>query len=64
MSICCCDWFNKEADWPIARQDKARQKRILGRRRRRVESEESRADAERNKMNLPCRKQALSHGKE
>ena len=44
VNICCCDWFNKEADWPIVRQDKARQKGILG--RRRVESEESRADAE------------------
>ena len=20
-----CDWFNKEADWPIAEQDKVRQ---------------------------------------
>ena len=22
--ICHCDWFNKEADWPIAEQDKVR----------------------------------------
>ena len=43
MNICHCDWFNNEADWPIAGQDKVRQesqtRRILG--RRRVESEES-----------------------
>ena len=25
MKICCCGWFNKEADWPIAEQDKVRQ---------------------------------------
>ena len=24
VNICCCDWFNKEADWPIAGQDKVR----------------------------------------
>ena len=23
--ICHCDWFNKEADWPIAEQDKVMQ---------------------------------------
>ena len=22
--MCCCDWFNKEADWPIAGHDKVR----------------------------------------
>lgn len=22
--LCCCDWFNKEADWPIVEQDKVR----------------------------------------
>ena len=39
VNICHCDWFNKEADWPIVRQDKVRQenqtKRMLGRRSRR-----------------------------
>ena len=24
VNICCCDWFNKEADWSIAGQDKVR----------------------------------------
>ena len=42
-----CDWFNKEADWPIAKQDKVRQenqtKRILG---RRMESEEMVGDTD------------------
>lgn len=36
MNICHCDWFNKETDWPIARQGKVRgenqTKRMLGRR--------------------------------
>ena len=40
VQICHCDWFNKEADWPIGKQDKVRQKsqttRMLG--GRRVES--------------------------
>ena len=25
VDTCHCDWFNKEADWPIAGQDKVRQ---------------------------------------
>ena len=25
MSICCCNWFNKQADRPIAEQDNVRQ---------------------------------------
>ena len=25
VHLCHCDWFNKEADWPIARQDRVRQ---------------------------------------
>lgn len=33
--ICHCDWFNKEIDWPIARQCKVRSKnqarKMLGR---------------------------------
>ena len=24
VNICRYDWFNKQADWPIAKQDKAR----------------------------------------
>ena len=24
MNICCCDWFNKEADWSVAQQDKVK----------------------------------------
>ena len=24
MNICHCDWFNKEAGWPVAGQDKIR----------------------------------------
>lgn len=24
MKICPCDWFNKDADWPLAEQDKVR----------------------------------------
>lgn len=22
MNVCCCDWFNREADWLIAGQNK------------------------------------------
>ena len=47
MNICPCDWFNKEADWHIAGQDKVggrAKQRMMG---RRAESEESQADAER-----------------
>ena len=25
MKICPCDWFNKQADWPIGEQNKDRQ---------------------------------------
>ena len=34
-NICLCDWLDKEADWPIAEQDKVRRRakqKILGRR--------------------------------
>ena len=24
VNVCCCDWFNKEADWPIIEQDNVR----------------------------------------
>ena len=38
VNICNCEWFNKEAGWPIARQGKVRQenqtKIMLGRRSR------------------------------
>ena len=26
VNICHCDWFNKEADWPITGQDKNRRR--------------------------------------
>lgn len=26
VKICHCDWFNKQADWPIAEQHKVRQR--------------------------------------
>lgn len=42
VNVRCCDWCNKEADWPLARQSKVKrenQMRILG--SRRVEPEES-----------------------
>lgn len=42
VNVRCCDWCNKEADWPLARQSKIKrenQMRILG--SRRVEPEES-----------------------
>ena len=25
LKICCCDWFNKQTNWPIAKQDKVKQ---------------------------------------
>ena len=38
VNIYHCDWLNKKADWPVARQDKVRREnqttRMLGRRRR------------------------------
>ena len=36
MNICHCDWFNKEADWPIAEQNKFRLEtklKMMGRRK-------------------------------
>ena len=30
VKICHCDWFNKEAHWPIAEQDKVRQESKTG----------------------------------
>ena len=50
-----CDWFNKEADWPIAGQDKVRwenQTKDTGKKNKGV-SRVSR-DTERSKMNIPC----------
>ena len=39
MNICHCDWFNKEADCPIAAQDKVRwenQIKGTGKKKRRI----------------------------
>lgn len=52
MNIRHCDWFSKEAEWPVSGQDKVRREsqRAL---ERRTESGELRADAERNQMDMP-----------
>lgn len=26
VNVCHCEWFNKQADWPIAEQNKVRQR--------------------------------------
>ena len=55
MNICLCDWFNKEADWTIAGQDKVRQENQTedaGRKKGGVS--EVMRDSERSKMNMQC----------
>ena len=45
MNICHCDWFNKEADWPIAGQDKVggEPNRMLGSKKEKSEGVASRS---------------------
>ena len=47
VNICPCDWFNKEVDWPIARQGKVRWNNQTRRMLERRSLEEMPQDAER-----------------
>lgn len=61
MNVCLYDWLNKEASWPIARQDKDRRENQT--KRKGVGSMESRGDVEERKMKSPYCKKEPPHGK-
>lgn len=53
MNIGHCDWFNKQADHPIAEQDKVRQEsQTENDRKKKNGAGESPADAEKSKMGI------------
>lgn len=55
VKICCCDWFNKDADWPVAGQNKVRwENQTKDTRKKRGGVTGVQRDAKRSKMSILC----------